>query len=222
MKKLLCMGLIAIMGLSFVACGGNDEKPETDNDKPAVEENEDKEDDKDNEEDKETDKPDEEKPNVEKPDTQKPNPEEKPKPEVDEEDKTERIFKLSYIDVAGNDVVVQDGEIKTIGLGVADNIKKIAATVSTKYFDGKAINLTTIETINDKKIAVIDLAGDASYWNQKMQGSAGAKATEHALINNILQESYTGYWVDGVRFTVDGKAVQDTGHVPNLAKTTYR
>ncbi|MGH4124727.1 MAG: hypothetical protein ACREV6_17530 [Clostridium sp.] len=38
---------------------------------------------------------------------------------------------------------------------MADNIKKILSTISTKYFNGKPLELKTIETVNNKKIAVI-------------------------------------------------------------------
>lgn len=61
-----------------------------------------------------------------------------------------------------------------------------------KYFDGKTLELKTIETVNNKKIAVINLGGVKSYWNQRMQGSLGGEITEYTLIENILQREYKG------------------------------
>ncbi|MGL5068505.1 MAG: hypothetical protein ACRC6T_11920 [Sarcina sp.] len=266
MKKVFCMGLIGVVALSFVACGGGEKAKVLDDKKPVIEETTNKEveneqgvlevEDTENidEEKQEVEKPktekpeveeevkpevkkpkveEEVKPEVEKPKVEKPKPEiekpeiEKPKPEIEKpetgnEDKKESIFKLTYMDAALNNAVIADGEIKTVRLGVAENLRKITSTISSKYFDGLAINLTTIETIGSKKIAVVDLGGDEFAWNQRMQGSTGASITEHDLISNILQRGYEGYWVDGVRFTLNGKSIEDTGHIPNLARTTYR
>lgn len=139
---------------------------------------------------------------------------------VDKSDKTERTFKIATKNV---DYEVISGEdIKTVGLGVADNIKKILNTISTKYFDGKPLELKTIETVNNKKIAVINLGGDKNYWHQKMQGSTGGQITEYTLIENILQRKYKGYWINGLKFTLDGKPFEATEHSPNLDKTIYR
>lgn len=142
-------------------------------------------------------------------------------PESDpKEDKTERTFKIVTKNVDYE--IVNDGEVKTVGLGVAENIKEILSTISTKYFDNNAVVLQTIETIDNKKIAVIDLTGDKDYWNQRMQGSAGGQITEYTLIENVLQRDYTGYWINGVRFTLNGKEVTNNSHCENLSKTTYR
>ena len=84
------------------------------------------------------------------------------------------------------------------------------------------MELKSIETVNNKKIAVINLGGDKSYWNQRMQGSLGGEITEYTLIENILQREYKGYWIDGVKFTLDRKQVEATQHSSDLAKTIYR
>ncbi|MGL4760632.1 MAG: hypothetical protein ACRC6T_11925 [Sarcina sp.] len=219
MKKLVCMGLIGVTALSFIACGGKGKEREAVNRSIAVEENidteisqEDENLEFDNTEIGE---------NLEETDIEKQNNklEEDKKSEVNE-DKTERVFEITTMDIDYN--IVSDGEVKTVGYGVAENISEILSVVSDKCFDGKSISLIAIETVGDKKVAVVDLKGEDSYWNQRMQGSLGASITEHNLIKNILQEDYEGYWVDGVRFTINGKSVEDTGHIPNLARTTYR
>jgi hypothetical protein len=139
---------------------------------------------------------------------------------IDKPDKTERIFKIATKNV--NYKVISEEEIKTVGLRVSDNIKKILSTISTKYFDGKMLELKTIETVTNKKIAVINLGGDKNYWNQRMQGSVGGEITEYTLIENILQREYKGYWIDGVKFTLDGKQFEATQNSSDLAKTIYK
>lgn len=203
MKRVLCIGLIGITALSFVGCSEDNKESKIESNKPTVEESNDK------EKQDETNKPSEDRSEGET--TEKPN---------DNVDKTERTFKIVTKNVDYK--VVNGGEVKTVGLGVAENIKKILDTVSSKYFDGNKIELKTIDTVDNKKIAVINLAGDEKYWNQKMQGSAGGQITEYTLIENVLQREYKGYWIDGVRFTLNGKQIEDNGHIPELSKTTYR
>lgn len=147
--------------------------------------------------------------------TQTPSPNPTPTP-----DNTERRFKI--VTKNSNYEIVNDGEIVTIGLGVAENLKEILSTLSTKYFNGYNIELSTIENINSQKIAVINLTGDELFWNQKMQGSLGGSVTEYTLIENVLQRDYPGYWINGVRFTINNKPIIDNGHTPGLASTTYR
>lgn len=206
MKRVLCIGLIGITALSFVGCSEDNKESKIESNKPTVEERNDK------EKQDETNKPSEDRSEGET--TEKPN------DNVDKTDKTERTFKIVTKNVDYK--VVNGGEVKTVGLGVAENIKKILDTVSSKYFDGNKIELKTIDTVDNKKIAVINLAGDEKYWNQKMQGSAGGQITEYTLIENVLQREYKGYWIDGVRFTLNGKQIEDNGHIPELSKTTYR
>ncbi|MGL4739707.1 MAG: hypothetical protein ACRC41_02760 [Sarcina sp.] len=163
-------------------------------------------------------KPDSEtnKPVSPKPETVKPEP---TKPET-ETNQTERVFNLYYKDVAQNDIVVSAGQVKTYGLGVADNIREILNTISYKFFNGQLLSLKTIEDVGNKKIAVIDLVGNK--WTNTFQGSAGASAAEYNLITNILQREYNGYWVDGVRFTMNGSTIVDTGHLGEITQTVYR
>lgn len=267
MKKVFCMILIGVAGLSFVACGGNEkeqviedkkpvvqetieekahesvenvegEKPVEDIEKEDVEESE-KETEKEEKEEEvkpESEKPEGEeetkpevekpkpevekpKPEVEKPEVEKPKPEVE-KPEVDNEDKVERTFKIKTKDDNSN--IVSGGEIKTVGLGVAENIQKILGTVSSKYFGGQSLSLSRIENVGGKKIAVVNLGGDEAAWYNRLQGSAYAVATSYTLVENVLQRDYNGYWIDGVKFTINGGAIQDSGHAGDLVVTSYR
>ena len=118
--------------------------------------------------------------------------------------------------------IVNSDDLVTIGVGVADNIRKILTIISTQFFSGNTLTLSTIETIGEKKIAVIDLVGDESYWYNSMQGSTGGLITAYTLTENILQKEYPGYWIDGVRFTVNGHEVTGNQHAAELSVITYR
>lgn len=234
MKKLFCITLIGISTLFFIGCGNNnDQSTNKPTPPPAIEDNnnENQNNGNNNSSNSENDNNNENNNNSKPNDNSNNNSDNNSKPNDNSnnnsgnnsntvEDKTERIFKISTKDIDYN--VVSGGEVKTVGLGVADNIKKILETTSKKYFDNKPLELSRIDTINNKKIAVVNLAGDKDYWHQKMQGSAGGAITEYTLIENILQRSYKGYWIDGVKFTINGNPVTDSSHSPNLSKTTYR
>lgn len=230
MKKILLIGLITITtAISLVGCmGTNKDEPGKDT---SITQGESSDKGNDSSEDKTNDnkKPEVEsedkndkKPEIETEDKKDDNkkPSTSDKEEVEKEDKTERIFKVATKDI--NYKVVNGKEIKTVGLGVADNIKKILNQVSKEYFDGKTIELKDIETVNNKKIAVVNLGGSKDYWNQRMQGSLGGAITEYTLIENILQREYKGYWIDGVKFTLDGGQLKEAQHAEKLTQITYR
>lgn len=240
MKKILCTGLIGLATLSLVGCGSEGKEPIVDNNKAAIENSVNKENNEgvtkteDNNENGTGEKSDakgeeQEKSNNESEVKFEEKSEEKSEAKADDKievkpensvDKTERTFKITTKDSDYN--IVKGEDIKTVGLGVADNIKKILGTISNKYFDNKTIELTTIENANGKKIAVVNLVGDENYWHQRMQGSAGGQVTQYTLIDNVLQKNYDGYWIDGVKFTLNGKSIHDNGHNSGLATTTYR
>lgn len=203
MRKIFLVGLIGIITITFVACTENKNSNITEENqgKNSISVSKEKED-------------------YEKKADLEAKSADKVESNIDKIDKTERIFKIVTKNVDYK--VISGDEIKTVGLGVADNIKKILSTISTKYFDGKPLELKTIETVNNKKIAVINLGGDKNYWNQRMQGSLGGEITQYTLIENILQREYKGYWIDGLRFTLDEKHVEGTQHSPDLAETIYR
>lgn len=225
MRKFLIIGLITVTAISFVGCIGNNKDKEGNGQDTSIGQEEDlnKDDDKVEDDAQSEEKPDDSK----KPESEtedKNNDNKKPSPddkiETEKDDKTERTFKVVTKDIDYK--VVKGKDIKTVGLGVADNIKKILAQVSKEYFDGKTIELKDIETVNNKKIAVIDLKGDTEYWNQRMQGSVGGEITEYTLIENVLQKEYKGYWVNGVKFTLDGKQLKGSQHAEKLGQITYR
>ncbi|WP_297636887.1 hypothetical protein [uncultured Clostridium sp.] len=226
MKKILIIGLITITtAISLVGCmGTNKDEPGKDTSTTQGESSDkgnDSSEDKTNDNKKpevESEDKNDKKPEAEKEDNKKPSTSDKE--EVEKEDKTERIFKVVTKDIDYK--VVNGKEIKTVGLGVADNIKKILNQVSKDYFDGKTIELKDIETVNNKKIAIVNLGGSKDYWNQRMQGSLGGAITEYTLIENVLQREYKGYWIDGVKFTLDGKQLQESQHAEKLTQTTYR
>lgn len=230
MKRILCIALTAVMVLTFAGCSKKDkESPEKDN-STSVEDKTDENKAGENTPSPKPNKPDSEKKDdiVSTPPSDKneseaivtpPTPDAEPVP-TPTPDTTERVFKISSKN--HNLEIVDGGEIRTIGLGVAENIREILSTVSSQYFDGAAIDLLTIDTINNQKIAVINLIDNGDYWYQSMQGSTGGQMTEYNLIENVLQRQYPGYWVDGVRFTLNGQNILNSEHCPDLSQTTYR
>lgn len=234
MKRLLCIILTAIITITFVGCGKKDKKSPNKDNPASIEDNSDK-----NKPIKDTDSEKTEKPKseekddvVDSPTSDKneseplitppaPSPEPPPAPTpTPTPDTTERVFKISSKN--HNLEIVDGGEIRTIGLGVAENIREILSIISSQYFDGSTIELSTIDTINSQKIAVINLIDNDDYWYQAMQGSTGGQMTAYNLIENVLQRQYPGYWVDGVRFTLNGQSITNSEHCPDLSKTTYR
>lgn len=243
MKKLLCIGLISISIFTFVGCGENhkesnekalkqeiatcakqekekllDGKSSEDIDKSAevIEGSSEKEVTPVAEEPAPVPAPSEE------PESAAPAPAPAPAPEapVSTTDTTERTFQIVTKDIDYN--IINDGEFTTVGLGVADNIREILSTISTKYFQGDGLELTTIETIDNSKIAVINLCGDKQNWYSRMQGSCGGQIVDYTLVENILQRNYPGYWIDGVRFTLLGQSLINNDHTPALSRINYR
>ena len=110
MRNFFIAGLIGVITIAFVGCTGVKnsnitEKNQTNNDIQVSKDKEDY----------------EEKADLEA------KPIDKIKSNNDKPDKTERIFKIVTKNV--NYKVISEEEIKTVGLGVSDNIKKILSTI---------------------------------------------------------------------------------------------
>ncbi|MCM1992000.1 hypothetical protein [Oceanirhabdus seepicola] len=137
----------------------------------------------------------------------------------DKFDETEQV--LNIVTMNSDYERLTEGELITTGLLVEDNIKMILSIISVKYYKNHILELSDIETINGKKIAVINLVGD-NYWFGKMQGTTGGSMITYTLRENILQREYKGDWIDGVKFLVDGKQFEEMQHAAELSKSTFR
>lgn len=103
-----------------------------------------------------------------------------------------------------------------------DKVQQLSNTVSKNYFDNLPIKVKSIDTIDGKKIATINLVDDNNNkWSNKFQGSTGGQITANTLIENFLQVSYKGEWIDGVKFLYNDEPIE-YDHVYELSETQYR
>ena len=103
-----------------------------------------------------------------------------------------------------------------------DKVQQLSNTVSKNYFDNLPIKVKSIDTIDGKKIATINLLDDNNNkWSNKFQGSTGGQITANTLIENFLQVSYKGEWIDGVKFLYNDQPIE-YDHVYELSETQYR
>lgn len=142
-----------------------------------------------------------------------------------EEAKVNKI-KLSIYNIDDNSL--EPNESGTIelneSLSLEDKLKELSKTVSEKKFDKLTINVKSIDTIDGKKVATIDLADSSTNkWIQKFQGSTGGAVTSNTLIENFLQSNNKskGEWIDGVQFLYNNEKIEYE-HVPDLSTVHYK
>lgn len=103
-----------------------------------------------------------------------------------------------------------------------DKLQELSNTVSKNFFDNLPIKVKSIDTIDGKKIATINLLDDnTNKWSTKFQGSTGGQITANTLIENFLQVTYNGEWIDGVTFLYNDEPIE-YDHVYELSETQYR
>jgi len=107
-------------------------------------------------------------------------------------------------------------------LSLEDKLKELSKAVSEKKFDKLSIEVKSIDTVNGKKVATINLADTNNKWVQKFQGSTGGSVTANTLIENFLQTSNKskGEWIDGVKFLYNNETIEYE-HVADLSNTVY-
>lgn len=145
----------------------------------------------------------------------------KPKEEV----KVNKI-KLSIYTIDENSL--EPNESGTIdvneNLSLEDKLKELSKAVSEKKFDKLSIEVKSIDTVNGKKVATINLADSgANKWVPKFQGSTGGAVTSNTLVENFLQSSNKskGEWIDGVKFLYNNETIE-YDHVSDLSTIQYR
>lgn len=107
-------------------------------------------------------------------------------------------------------------------LSLEDKLKELSKAVSEKKFDKLSIEVKSIDIVNEKKVATINLADTNNKWVQKFQGSTGGSVTANTLIENFLQTSNKskGEWIDGVKFLYNNETIEYE-HVADLSNTVY-
>lgn len=115
-----------------------------------------------------------------------------------------------------------------------NKLSQLAQAISTSNFNGLPIEIKSIDTIDGKKIATINLAETSNNrgitnpselkspnWRSNFQGSAGGQITSDSLLETFLQVKYKGEWIDGVKFLYENENIEFE-HVSNLSQIQYR
>jgi hypothetical protein len=142
------------------------------------------------------------------------------------EEETVSTIKLSIYTIDVNSF--EPNESSTIevneSLSLIDKLTELSKAVSEKNFDNLSIEVKSIDTVDGKKIATINLADtDNNKWLPKFQGSTGGSVTSNTLIENFLQSNNKSetQWIDGVKFLYNNEAIESE-HVPDLSTIKYR
>ncbi len=142
------------------------------------------------------------------------------------EDAKVNKIKLSIYSIDENSL--EPNESSTIevddNLSLGDKLKQLCKTLSEKKFDNLSLEVKSIDTVNGKKVATINLAdANNKKWSQKFQGSTGGAVTTNTLIENFLQSNNKsrGEWIDGVKFLYNNEKIEYE-HASDLSDIQYR
>ncbi len=108
---------------------------------------------------------------------------------------------------------------------ITEKMEIICDRLSQLMFCYGGIKLMKIDTIEGRTVAEINLIGDSigNPWSRNyFQGSSGGGFTTMTLRRGFLQETYHGPWVDGVRFHLGGKPIEDVWDHIFLSGIFYR
>lgn len=197
MTKKLILATVLMLSISMVSCNTKPtETNNSNNDTTTVEQNKDS----DTSSKTETDKP--------------------------KEDAKVNKIKLSIYTIDENSFEPNESSTFEVNesLSLEEKLKKLAEVVSEKKFDKLTIEVKSIDTVNNKKVATINLADTSTLkWVPKFQGSTGGTVTSNTLIENFLQSNNQskGGWIDGVKFLYNNQPIEYE-HVSNLSTIQYR
>ena len=142
------------------------------------------------------------------------------------EDAKVNKIKLSIYTIDENSL--EPNESSTIevneNLSLEDKLKQLSKAISEKKFDNLPIEVKSIDTVNGKKVATINLADSGTKkWAPKFQGSTGGAVTANTLTENFLQSNNKskGEWIDGVKFLYNNETIE-YDHVADLSTIQYR
>ena len=103
----------------------------------------------------------------------------------------------------------------------------LGAEIGVKFFGGLTMEAKEIKTVNGKKVLIVNLiegsgaVGEKSWVYDYFQGSTGGNVSTVALTETFLQKEYSGTWIDGVQFLIDGETI-DFEHVEGLSEIIYK
>ncbi|GAU79016.1 hypothetical protein [Fusibacter sp. 3D3] len=101
-------------------------------------------------------------------------------------------------------------------------LRYIAHYLQTHYFENAVIEIKSLEILNGKKTAVINLSekepsseDEIGWATLYFQGSTGGSMTEMILIEGFLQRQLANWPIDAVEFLYENEQIQFE-HVPRL------
>ena len=103
----------------------------------------------------------------------------------------------------------------------------LGAEIGVKFFGGLTMEAKEIKTVSGKKVLIVNLiegsgaVGEKSWVYDYFQGSTGGNVSMVALTETFLQKEYSGTWIDGVQFLLDGETI-DFEHVEGLSEIIYK
>lgn len=140
---------------------------------------------------------------------------------------TKKVNKVKLSIYSIDDNSLEPNESGTIEVNenstLQDKLKELAKAVSEKKFDNLPIEVKSIDTVNGKKVATINLTdSNNKKWVPKFQGSTGGSVTANTLIENFLQSNNKskGEWIDGVKFLYNNEAIEYE-HASDLSTVKY-
>ena len=140
---------------------------------------------------------------------------------------TKKVNKLKLSIYSIDDNSLEPNESGTIEVNensaLQDKLKELAKAVSEKKFDNLPIEVKSIDTVNGKKVATINLTdSNNKKWVPKFQGSTGGSVTANTLIENFLQSNNKskGEWIDGVKFLYNNETIEYE-HASDLSTIKY-
>lgn len=136
---------------------------------------------------------------------------------------------ISQMPIYSIDVNTEEpNEVKKVEVSsdatLQEKLEAVAKSVSETNFDNLTIEVQSVDTIDGKKVATINLkdSGDKT-WHQKFQGSTGGRITSSTLIENFLQTNNKSNqeWIDGVKFLYNNEVIEYE-HVADLSTVIYK
>lgn len=138
----------------------------------------------------------------------------------------ENQIKLSIYSIDENSL--EPNEVGSVSIdsnmSLNDKLTELSNSISKTNFDGLNLTVKSIDTVNGKKVATINLTDSANKsWVERFQGSTGGQVTANTLIENYLQSNNktNAEWIDGVKFLYNNEVIE-YDHVSELSEIHYK
>lgn len=119
-------------------------------------------------------------------------------------------------------------------LSIQEQLQVLANSISEEIFQGTPLKVESIQEIGGKKIAIVNMeesngkteeqvieALELACWYRYSGGSAGSMITTTTIIKTLLQPTYKGEWIDGIKLLYNG-GEEFIGHMEVIGEIIYR